>query len=186
VPVYKNAVDTGDITALQPYLDPNVTGVGATNEEVVGVEGIKAYWEKIRDLIGHDGKYTVDAQFEPNLLDGDIAISRGTSTNTIVVSGGTAYRYTTRWTVVSRKSAGTWKVVRIHDSMDPIYNEFVRTFAKQAITRTAMIAAGRRASHRGVTRAPPPPTPPPPNIGDALNYALGFGADSWRFEEAKE
>ena len=41
-----------NVELLVPHLDPQFTAVMLTGELVVGADGMRAYWKKIKDLMG--------------------------------------------------------------------------------------------------------------------------------------
>jgi len=123
---YETAVNEGKPSDLAPYLSESVTAVMVTDEEVTGLAGLEAYWRKIQDLIGKGGTYKVQVQVDKTDLFGDLAISRGTTTELVHLASGKDFHYSARWTTVCRRENGAWKLLRMHSSMDPIQNEFVK------------------------------------------------------------
>jgi len=135
---YEEAVAQDRVDALVPYLDKQFTGIMLTGEQVVGEEGIRAYWKKIKDLMGPGGKYTVTVEPDDlSMLFGDIAVAKGTTADVVVTDRG-EYRFTSRWTAVCRKVDGEWKILRVQGSMDPVANPFV----KKLVTTSAVWSGG--------------------------------------------
>jgi hypothetical protein len=60
-------------------------------------------------------------------LYGDIAVSHGTTDESIRTAAGKVYHFPMLWTAVSRKENDAWKVIRMHGSIDPLTNVFVMT-----------------------------------------------------------
>lgn len=140
VPLYEQAVNQGNPALLQPYLDPEFTGVMVTGESVEGFDSLQAYWTKIKNLIGSDGSYRVKVNVAaPAIIDGDLAIAHGT-TDDVVHAKGRDMQFTSAWTAVCRKSVGQWKLLRIHSAMDPVDNVFVHSSVTQASLLAAAIA----------------------------------------------
>jgi len=135
--VYEQAATEGRVDLLAPYLDKEFTGVMLTGDLVVGFDGMKAYWQKIRDLMGPGGKYTVTVEPEPSTLLGDVAVARGTTSDVVVTDRGD-YRFKSNWTAVCRRVDGEWKILRVQASMDPIGNPFV----KKLMTTSAAWSGG--------------------------------------------
>jgi ketosteroid isomerase-like protein len=132
--LYQQAVNEDTLDLLAPHVDPSFTGVMLTSEPVTGLEGMKAYWKKMKDMMGSSGRYHVTVSYEPSHFFGDVAVARGT-TQDVVTIPGKEFRFTGHWSAVCVKREGAWKIVRIHASMDPLTNPFV----------TGWIQAGRLA-----------------------------------------
>lgn len=124
---YEEACKTGDPTKLAPYLAKETTGVMVTGEEVVGLDGIKAYWAKIQSLMGPGGTYSPTVNVETTEVFGDVAVSRGTTDDAVRVAGGKELKFNSRWTAVCRRENGAWKIHRMQASLDPIQNVFIAT-----------------------------------------------------------
>ena len=137
---YETAVQSGELDSLENLIAEDYYGVMVTGHETGSFEELKDYWVYIRDLMGEDGTYEVEVLPEPALFSGDHAISRGTTRETVTASGNT-YNFESLWTAVFVKEADGWKVLRLHASMDPIDNAFVRAGRQQAITWSAAIGA---------------------------------------------
>lgn len=136
--IFEDAVNTRDIDKLAPILDDGITGVPVTGEEVRGMDGLRAYWRKVWEMIGEGGSYRVEVHPELSSLYGDLAVARGSADERVVTDNGREFRYTSHWTAVARRVAdGTWKVLRMHSAMDPVNNPFVA-----AQVRASRIAYG--------------------------------------------
>jgi len=128
VKLYEQAVADGNPAALQPYLADEFTGVMVTGEEVDSFDSLSDYWNKIQSMIGEGGTYRVKVTVpELATIDGDWAISHGTTADTVVTSDNDTYEFEGIWTAVCRKGPDGWKIVRIHGSMDALTNTFVTT-----------------------------------------------------------
>jgi hypothetical protein len=125
--VYEQAVREDRLDLLAPHLDPEFTGVMLTGELVVGLDGMKAYWKKIKDLMGPGGRYTVTLEPDLSTLLGDVALAKGTTSDVVVTDRG-EYRFKAHWTAVCRRVGGEWKILRVQGSMDPVGNPFVKKF----------------------------------------------------------
>jgi len=130
---YTQAVQTGQLDALEPHLAEGFAAVMVTGEQVRSFEALQDYWQHLRELIGPDGTYHVEAQNEPALISQNHAIARGTTQETVVASGRT-YNFEARWTAVFIKQNDQWKILSLHASIDPIHNAFVRAALKQTLT----------------------------------------------------
>jgi ketosteroid isomerase-like protein len=135
--LYERAVAEDNIELLVPHLDPQFTAVMLTGELVTGADGMRAYWKKIKDLMGPEGRYTVTVEPDLSTLLGDVALAKGTTSDVVLTDRGD-YRFKSQWTAVLRRVDGQWKVLRIQGSMDPVGNPFV----KKALTTSAMWSGG--------------------------------------------
>lgn len=122
---YMEAVDSGDLSKIAPYLSKEVTGVMVTGEAVTGLEGLQAYWKKIQDLIGPGGTYNVTLNVEKTDLYGGVAVSHGHTDDVVRLANGKELRFNSYWTAVCRKEDGAWKVVRLEATMNPVDNVFI-------------------------------------------------------------
>jgi ketosteroid isomerase-like protein len=126
VPMYEKAANEGKPEVLKSYLDPDFTGVMVTGEEVGSFASLQDYWAKMQELMGPGGKYHVKVNVaERSILSGNLAVAHGTTSDDVTTSRGRQYHFEGRWTAVCRKQDGQWKVLRIHGSMDPVFNPFV-------------------------------------------------------------
>ena len=139
--VYEKAVNGKKLDLLKGHLSKEFSGVMLTGEEVKGFEGLNTYWKKIEKLIGEGGVYEVVINPEPSTIMGDVAMAHGTATEKVVANGGELYEFTSHWTAVLKKEGATWKVLRVHGSMDPIKNPFVKSIVSKATFWTALITA---------------------------------------------
>lgn len=128
--LYEEVVKSDDLTRLMPYLPPNLTAVTPTGEEVKGPKELEAYFKRIWGLIGQGGSYQVKVNVGGTDLYGDVAVSHGTTDEHVRTAAGREYKFPMLWTAVSRKDNDGWKVIRMHGSIDPLSNPFVRTELK--------------------------------------------------------
>jgi ketosteroid isomerase-like protein len=141
VPMYEQAANEGKPALLKPYLDPEFSGVMVTGEEVDSFASLEDYWAKIQKLMGSGGKYRVKVNVATrSILSGNLAVARGTTNDDVITSSGKEYHFEGRWTAVCRKQDGQWKVLRVHGSMDPIFNPFVGAAVRASSISTGAIA----------------------------------------------
>lgn len=129
---YVEAVNTGDLSKIKNDLSAAVTGVMVTGEPVTGFDGLENYWEKIQNLIGPGGAYHVAVNVDQTDLIGDVAVSHGTTAETVRLAGGKELNFTAQWTAVCRKEDGVWKVFRMQATLNPVDNVFVSLQLKKA------------------------------------------------------
>jgi ketosteroid isomerase-like protein len=141
--VYEQAVNDDKLDLLAPHMHADFRGVMITSEPVVGLEGMKAYWKKLKEMIGPAGRYHVTVTPEPAQFVGDMAFEQGVSEDVMTLPGH-EYRVAGQWTAVCRKQDGVWKLYRIHVSMDPLGNSFVmeRLRAGRLLFGGALLAGG--------------------------------------------
>ena len=149
--VYEEAVATRNLDLLKPHLADDFSAVMITAHEIEGFTGILDYWKRVEEFLGKDGTYQVAIDPDDSLFQGDMAIAKGRALEK-VTRGGTSFEMTSHWTAVARKENGTWKLVRIHATIDPIDNPILHalqgaqkwTFAIAALvigTLTGFLAA---------------------------------------------
>ena len=123
---YMEAVNSGDLAKMAPYVGADTTGVMVTGEEVKGMEGLTAYWAKIQNLIGPGGNYHVTVNLDKtDLYHDDLAVSRGSTEDTVHLGNGKDLHFNSLWTAICHKEGGNWKVIRMEASLDPVNNVFV-------------------------------------------------------------
>jgi ketosteroid isomerase-like protein len=137
--LYERAVNEEKLELLDPHLAADFSGVMVTGDGVASMADLRSYWAKIRGLLGEGGKYTVEVVPDRSHIEGDLALAKGTTKEVATTGAGKRYEFSSQWTAVCRRDAGgAWKIVRIHGSMDPVTNPFVKTFLR----RTAWTAGG--------------------------------------------
>ncbi len=122
---YMDAVNSGNVSKLAPFLSKDVTGVMVTGEEVKGLDGLESYWKKIQDLIGPGGRYHVTVNVDKTDFYGDAAISRGNTEDVVHLGNGKELPFASHWTSICRRENGAWKVIRMQAAMNPVDNVFV-------------------------------------------------------------
>ena len=129
---YVEAVNSGDLSKIKNDLSKEVTGVMVTGKAVEGYDGLVSYWKEIQDLIGTGGTYHVAVNVDKTDLFGDVAVSHGTTDEAVRLPNGKELDFSAFWTAVCHKEDGTWKVVRMQATMNPIDNVFVSLQLKKA------------------------------------------------------
>lgn len=133
--LYERAINEDRIDLLAPHIGAPFHGVMITSKAVSTLAEMKVYWASMRQLMGAGGTYRVTVEPERSILLGDIALARGTTRDVVTTSEGRVYEFATNWTATLQRVNGTWKIVQVQGSMDPIGNEFVRTFIKDALLK---------------------------------------------------
>jgi hypothetical protein len=122
---YMDAANSGDLSKFKNDLGTNVTGVMVTGAPVASFDDLAAYWKGIQDLIGPGGTYHVAVNTDHTDLFDDVAVSHGTTDETVHLANGTDFRFNSFWTGVCHRENGEWKVLRMQATMDPVHNVFV-------------------------------------------------------------
>jgi len=122
---YVEAVNSGDLSKIKNDLSKEVTGVMVTGKAVEGYDGLVSYWKEIQDLIGTGGTYHVAVNVDKTDLFGDVSVSHGTTEEAVRLANGKELDFSAFWTAVCHKEDGTWKVVRMQATLNPIDNVFV-------------------------------------------------------------
>ena len=129
--VYERAISDNNIDALAPHFSDQFHGVMLTGRVVTNFDELKRFWADMRELIGEGGSYTTTLNPERSVINGDVALARGSSNDVVVTSEKNEFRFTSYWTAVLQKQAGQWKLVQVQGTIDPIDNPFVREFNRR-------------------------------------------------------
>lgn len=113
-------------TVLEKHFVPETTAVLVTDHEIASFREFTEYFAKIRTMIGEGGSYTVKTKVDKTELYGDLAVSRGTTEDLVVTDEKKEFKFRSHWTAVCRRIDGDWKIIRLHASMDPLENDFIR------------------------------------------------------------
>jgi len=130
--VYEDAVNSNDLAKLKPLLAEGFTGVMISGEEIRSFEDLQAFWKKAWDMLGTGGRYHVKVITDRTDFAGDLGISRGYTEELFHTAAGKDYVVQARWTAVTRKQNGEWKVFRIQGSVDPLNNAAIKDMVTQA------------------------------------------------------
>lgn len=129
---YMDAANSGDLSKIKNDLATNVTGVMVTGKAIEGYDGLTAYWKDIQQLIGPGGAYHVAVNVDKTDLFGDVAVSHGTTDESVHLPTGSDLNFNGYWTAVCHKEGDAWKVIRMQATMDPVNNIFVDLQLKRA------------------------------------------------------
>jgi len=129
---YEDAVNSHDLAKLQPLLADGFTGVMISGQEIKSFEDLQAFWKKAWDMLGAGGRYHVKVITDQTDFAGDLGISRGYTEELFHTGAGKDYAVDARWTAVTRKQNGEWKVFRIQGSVNPLDNPGITEMVKQA------------------------------------------------------
>ena len=138
--LYERAVNEDRLDLLQPYFANPFYGVMITSKRVSTLGEMEQYWATMKGLMGPGGSYHVSVDPEKSVIMGDFALARGRTSDTVKTGEGKKYQFGTDWTATLHKEGGTWKVVQVQGSMDPVNNPFVHAYAAEAMKRAGIIA----------------------------------------------
>jgi ketosteroid isomerase-like protein len=137
--MYERAVNEDRLDLLKPYFATPFYGVMLTSKRVSTLDEMKQYWNEMKQLMGPGGMYHVTVIPERSVLMGDFALARGVTQDVVRMSDGKMLPFGTNWTAVLHKEGGTWKVLQVQGSMDPIHNPFVMNAIRVVAIRIAVI-----------------------------------------------
>lgn len=144
--LYEQAAKERSCAALEPVLDDQFTAVlvtlgsGQGQVSISGVAELRQHYAALKDLIG-DGTYTLTVRPEGSAdYAGDMATAHGTLERGIVSGQGVEYHLTNFWTAVFRKRGAQWRLLRLHESMDPVINPRIISMKHDLIVRASFIA----------------------------------------------
>jgi hypothetical protein len=128
---YEKALSSGDLSPLESLFDANSSGVTVDNQSFHTFAELKAIYAKFHaDFPGVVYQVALDA--EPSVIEGNLAIARGTAKESVKTSAG-EFTYTSTWTIVLRRTDAGWKLVRSQVTMDPFNNSIVTFLQKKAV-----------------------------------------------------
>lgn len=125
--VVEQNLNDQDIDALVHHLSPDVTVTWLSGEITHGRDAVSAHLHKM--LVGPDA---VVAAYrakpvgvgEPRFFD-DLALAFGTSEDAFKMPNGFSFALHTRWTALSIKENGTWRVLALHLSSNVFDNDLI-------------------------------------------------------------
>ena len=139
--MYERAVNEDRLDLLKPYFATPFYGVMITNKRVSSLAEMKQYWTGMKSLMGPGGTYHVTVIPDRSVLMGDFALARGVTQDVVTTSAGKTFRFATTWTCLLHKEGGTWKVLQVQGSMDPVGNAFAKAYMNEAAKRVGAAAA---------------------------------------------
>lgn len=128
--VYEDAMNSGDLDKLRPYVTNGFTAVMATGEEVKGIDELKAFWVSVKEKLGGNVTYHVSVEPELSDLYGDIAIARGKATESIGM-GSRKVDLQTTWMAILHKENGQWKGIRSQATINAFQNPVIDLLSKK-------------------------------------------------------
>jgi ketosteroid isomerase-like protein len=130
------AVNKKDSAALAAELTPTIAFTAINNDTVVGIDKVKAYYDKMLNGSSrflNDFSIASEADGPSRLFaDNKIAIATGRSEAMLDLRAGSRMKYTVplRWTATLERSTGQWKLAAIHFSADLSDNPYLTALSK--------------------------------------------------------
>jgi len=136
--IYEDAVNSGQIEKLRPYIAKDFHGVMVNGREARSYDDLVKIFVDAKALIGAGGTYQAKITYDPGTMFGNLAVATGTTVESIVTGSGKRFEPTSRWLVNLVKEDGQWKLYRVQATMDPVDNVFVQ----EKVKYTRMFAGG--------------------------------------------
>lgn len=135
--VYENAINSGDLSALEPLFEPGSSGVVVDNQLFKSSAELKAIYGRFQAAFP-GVVYRIKLNPEPSLIFGNVAVAYGTGEEYVKTKEG-EFTYTSSFTAVLRRDAQQqWKLIRSQVTMDPFNNSVVQHF----LSRTKLYFGG--------------------------------------------
>lgn len=139
------ALNTRNFDGLVPSLHPNFTIITVDNQKFVGVDAFKKYYLGL-----FDGSNALFSKIETRLavdeatsfLNDNTGVAYGTSQDTYHFKDGDVRTMQTRWSAVTQKEGGSWKLVNVHFSANLLDNPVLdasKSYAKKIAAGSAVI-----------------------------------------------
>jgi ketosteroid isomerase-like protein len=120
------AVNKRDADALMRELDPNIAFTAMNNEVVHGIDGAKAYYQKM--LVGaarivQDMSLTAEPDRPADIYaNGTMAVATGTSNAHFKLAAGPEFDVPLRWSATLRRANDKWAIAGMHFSANMFEN----------------------------------------------------------------
>ena len=125
--VYEEAINSGNLAALEPLFESGSSGVVVDNQPFKSPAELKSIYDRFHAAFP-GVVYRVKLNPEPSLIFGNLAVAHGTGEEYVKTAAG-EFTYASSFTVVLRRDAPhQWKLVRSQITMDPFQNSIVQYF----------------------------------------------------------
>lgn len=132
-----DALNTRKFDGIVPILHPAFTIVTVDNQKFVGADEFRKYYQGLFEgpqAVLNKIEVRLDADELTRFLDVNTGVVYGTSRDTYHFKDGDTREMKTRWTAVTQKDAGGWKLVNVHFSANLLDNpvlDAAQSFAKK-------------------------------------------------------
>ncbi len=138
--IFEHAVENNDIEQLRAQCDPDFSYVSFTDRAFSNFDDFQQQWQTTRDQMIGSGSFNTQLNPEPSLFIDDIAVCHGNANNHMVNSAGEAFEFTSNWTVIFKRTAGEWKVLRAHNSLNPFSNPMLNQAIKKSTVKLGLVS----------------------------------------------
>lgn len=159
------AINGRDFSTIATLVHPSFSIIVVDQQRFKSLPEFQAYWQALfQGASAPLRSLALRPETElTRFLSGDLALSHGTSTDTYAFSDGDTRVMQVRWSAVSQKVAGQWKLVNVHIGANLFDNPVLHAATGKAQKTAAGAAAGalvvggvlgvwigrRRSSRRG-------------------------------------
>lgn len=119
------ALNKRNFDAIAPSLHPSFTIITVDNRKHVGLDAFKKYYAAQFDGPGavlKNFEAKVEADEETRFIDANTGVVYGTSRETYTFQDGDVRSMQTRWSAVTKKENGGWKLASVHFSSNLLDN----------------------------------------------------------------
>ena len=138
--IFETAVETNNIEAVRPFTHPDFSFVSFTDKSFDNFDSFKQQWAATRESMVGKGSFTTRLNPDPTIFINDVAVASGQAENTLINSKGERYDFTNHWSVIFKREAEDWKVLRAHNSLDPFGNPMLIKGVKQKIIKFSILS----------------------------------------------
>jgi len=138
--IFENAVKNNSIEDLRSFIHSDFSFVSFTDKLFKDFDAFKKQWGVTRENMVGSGDFSTRLNPSPTLFEGNIAIASGNADNTLVNSKGQKFEFTNHWTVIFKQDGSEWKVLCVHNSLDPFGNPMLISGIKQKIIKYSVMA----------------------------------------------
>lgn len=136
------AINSRDFSIIEPFLDPNFTITTVDNRVFHQVQDFENYWNQQFASSIANIKMTLEVDTLRRFLSPEIAVSYGDAIAAFSFKDGNAANMAMRWTAVTQKFQGTWRIQSLHFSANLLNNPVLNGARQASILMTAAAGAG--------------------------------------------
>ena len=138
-------LNSRNFDAIAPSVDSGFTIITVDNQKHVGLDAFKKYYLGLFDgpnalLAKFETRVTADE--ETRFVDANTGVTYGTSQDTFHFKDGEVRTMQTRWSAVTKKDTGGWKLVNVHLSANVLDNpvlDATKSFSKKLVALGVVI-----------------------------------------------
>ncbi|MEH6458442.1 YybH family protein [Chitinimonas sp. JJ19] len=130
------ALNSGKLDAMAPLLHSQFTIITVDNQKFSSLEAFKAYWDSL-----FQGEHRLLDKLEAapvadeltQFLSEDVGLVHGVSNDVYTFRDGSVRTMPTRWTAVVAREGGSWKLVKLHFSVNLLDNPMLTATKEYAL-----------------------------------------------------